>query len=162
PEGRPGPLLWSSAGTRFAVANTTATGIELWLGSATSDTLRQVRGVTINAAYGEPVSLLADRQTLRCQNIPPRPGAPPGGPAVPPGPTIQESTGKAGPVRTFQDLLRNKHDEALFDYYCTSQFVLVAADTGKVTPLAEPAVFRRCRPSPDGRYLLVVKNRRPY
>src|SRR5207248_1808109 len=89
-------------------------------------------------------------------------GAPPAAPAVPPGPVIEESTGKAGPARTYQDLLRNPHDEDLFDYYCTSQLALVDLGTKRVTPLAAPAVFRRCQPSPDGRYFLVVRVHRPY
>src|SRR5436305_3343995 len=37
----------------------------------------------------------------------------------------QETSGKAGPSRTFQDMLQNPHDEALFEYYATSQLVLV-------------------------------------
>jgi dipeptidyl aminopeptidase/acylaminoacyl peptidase len=161
-DARPGPLLWSPDGKQFAVTNTTSKAIELWLGSPASDTLRQVPGVTINAAYGEPLHWLPDSKALVCQTIPAGRGGPPAAPTVPPGPTIQESSGRAGPVRTYQDLLHNKHDEDLFDHYCTSQLVLVDAASGKVTTLGKPAVFRRCQPSPDGRYFLVVTNQRPY
>src|SRR5262249_23539631 len=63
---------------------------------------------------------------------------------------------------TFQDLLRNPHDEALFDYYCTSQLALVEADSRKVTALGKPAVIAGHAHSPDGKYLLVTRLRRPY
>ena len=41
-------------------------------------------------------------------------------PAVPTGPSIQESLGKAAPAATYQDLLTSAHDEALFEYYFTA------------------------------------------
>ena len=90
---------------------------------------RRVPGVTLNAAYGDPVQWMPDSRTLLVQTIPAGRGAPPAAPQTPPGPTIQESAGRAGPVRTYQDLLQNAHDEALFDYYCTSQLVAVDAPT---------------------------------
>ena len=36
---------------------------------------------------------------------------------VPPGPIVQQTTGKEAPVRTYQDLLKSPHDEDLFEYY---------------------------------------------
>jgi dipeptidyl aminopeptidase/acylaminoacyl peptidase len=163
PEGsRVGTPLWSADGRHFAVTRTTDRGIELWLGGTTSDRLRRVDGVTINAAFGTPLRWMPDGKALLCQTIPAGRGAPPAAPEVPPGPTIQESSGKAGPVRTFQDMLRTRHDEDLFDHYCTSQLTVVDAATGKATPVGRPAVYVSCTPSPDGRYFLVVKNHRPY
>ncbi len=154
--------VWSDDGKRFALTNTTVTEIELWLGSPDSDTLHQVPGVTLNAAHGEAVRWLGDGKTLLCRTIPSGRGAPPVRPSAPTGPVTQESSGRPGPVRTYQDLLHNPHDEKLFDYYCTSQLALVDADSGKLTPLGKPAVFQSCSPSPDGRHFLVVKNHRPY
>ncbi|MGV3723707.1 MAG: alpha/beta hydrolase family protein, partial [Actinomycetota bacterium] len=89
-------------------------------------------------------------------------GAAPVSPAVPAGPTIQESSGVKAPVRTFQDLLRNAHDEALFDYYFTSQLALVDSTTGRSRMVGQPGVFAAAEPSPDGRRLLVVRLQRPY
>ncbi len=71
PDGaRPGSPIWSDDGKRFALANTTDTGIELWLGSTASDTLRKIPGVALNAALGEPIRWLADGKTLLCRTIP--------------------------------------------------------------------------------------------
>ena len=81
---------------------------------------------------------------------------------MPNGPVIQESAGKAAPVRTFQDLLKNKHDEDLFDYYSTAQLVLLDVQTGRRTPVGGPAVLRSAVASPDGKHFLVTRLHRPY
>jgi dipeptidyl aminopeptidase/acylaminoacyl peptidase len=163
PEGaRLGAPVWSADGKRFALANTTEVGIELFVGSTTSDTLRKIPGVTLNAASGEPIRWVRDGKTLLCRTIPAARGPTPSAPAAPSGPVVQEGSGKAAPVRTYQDLLRNPHDEDLYDYFCSAQLALVDADTLTSKPLGKPAVFANCSPSPDGRFFLVVKNHRPY
>jgi dipeptidyl aminopeptidase/acylaminoacyl peptidase len=158
----PGMPLWTHDGRQFAFLNTTATGIELWVGDPVAATARRIPRVAINAAYGEPLHWLPDGKTLLCQTIVAGRGAPPAAPKVPAGPTIQEGSGKAAPAWTFQDLLRNRHDEDLFDYYATSQLMVVDAATGRTKALGKPGVFRSCTPSPDGRHFLVVRNHRPY
>jgi dipeptidyl aminopeptidase/acylaminoacyl peptidase len=152
---------WSPDGGRFAFTNTTDKGVELWLGDARTGAVHRVDGVALNAAYGDPVDWLPDGQTLLCHTVVSDRGDPPPAPAVPKGPTVQESSGKAGPVRTFQDLLASPHDEDLFEYYASSQLVLVGVD-GKATPLGKPALFAAAEPSPDGKLLLVVRTHRPF
>ena len=50
------------------------------------------------------------------------------------------------PVRTYQDLLTSAHDEALFDYYATSQLAFVDTTSGQRTPVGTPALFETvCR-----------------
>jgi hypothetical protein len=44
-------------------------------------------------------------------------------PAAPSGPIAQENMGKAAASRTFQDLIKNEYDEALFEFYGTAQLV---------------------------------------
>jgi len=154
--------VWSADGSRFAFSNTTATGIHLWACDATSGEARRLPGIQLNAAYGTDLQWMPDGRTLLCLTIPAKRGAPPVAATVPIGPTIQESTGAAGPVRTYQDLLRNAHDEALFDYYFTSQIVLVDVVTGRARPVGQPGIFASVEPSPDGLHLLVERNHRPY
>ncbi len=81
---------------------------------------------------------------------------------VPTGPNIQEHRGGTAPVRTYQDLLTSAHDEALFDYYATSQLAFVDATSGQRTPVGTPAVFVTAAPSPDGQFILVRRAKRPY
>lgn len=80
---------------------------------------------------------------------------------MPTGPVIRESSGRAAPARTFQDLLKNSSDEALFEHYLTSRVAKVTLD-GKVTPIGAPGLVAELSPSPDGRYLLVQSIHRPF
>jgi dipeptidyl aminopeptidase/acylaminoacyl peptidase len=105
--------------------------------------------------------------------VPASRGNPPDEVQVPNGPIIQESDGKKAPVRTYEDLLANPHDEALFDYYATAQLQVIRHfHSAKVGPIrassltesliGKPAVFARVEPSPDGQHFLVTRIHRPY
>jgi dipeptidyl aminopeptidase/acylaminoacyl peptidase len=59
-------------------------------------------------------------------------------------------------------LLKNSHDEDLFDYYMTSQLGEVDVATGKFQPIGKPSIFATADPSPDGKYILVARLRRSY
>jgi dipeptidyl aminopeptidase/acylaminoacyl peptidase len=153
---------WNADGKRFAFTNTTPTGIELWTGDAASGALTKVRGVAINAIYGDAVQWMPDSRTLLVQLVPaPRPRFAPA-PSVPTGPTIQESSGKAAPVRTYEDLLKTAYDEDQFEYYATAQLAFVDSSNGKVTNIGQPAIYETARPSPDGQCLLVARVHRPF
>jgi hypothetical protein len=80
---------------------------------------------------------------------------------APTGPNIQESYGKPGPIRTYQDLLTSAHDEDLFEYYYTSQLAYVDAVSGKRTLVGKPGMLRGS-PSPNGEYILVRRVKRPF
>jgi dipeptidyl aminopeptidase/acylaminoacyl peptidase len=77
------------------------------------------------------------------------------------GPKVDQNLGRKTPARTYQNLLDNAHDEALFDYYLTSQVVHLTLD-GKTRELHEPALIDWFNPSPDGKWLLVKAVHRPY
>jgi len=162
PETAMGFPVWSADGRRFAFTLTTANAVQLWTGEAESGAVKQLKGVVLNAVYGSPFRWMPDSRTLLCRTIPARRGAPPERPAVPAGPNIQESSGRPAPVRTFQDLLQDGYDADLFDYYATSQLVLVDVQSGKMTPVGKPAIFDESEPAPDGRHILVARIHRPY
>ncbi len=156
------PPSWSPDGKRFAFTNTLANAIELWVGDSATGAVKRIPGVAINAVYGDELQWMPDSRTLLCQTVIASRGKPPAPPKVPIGPNIQESYGKAAPVRTYQDLMQNPHDEALFEYYATSQLALVNAESGRATPLGTPAIFSTAAPSPDGNHFLVARNHKPY
>jgi dipeptidyl aminopeptidase/acylaminoacyl peptidase len=160
--GQFGAPAWSPDGKHFAFTNTTADAIELWVGDAQTGTTRKMPGVALNAALGQPVQWMPDSRALLCETIPAGRGQPPAPPRAPEGPVVQESSGKAAPVRTFQDLLRNNHDEDLFDYYATAQLALVDTEAGRATSVGKPAIFDEIEPSPDAKHLLVRLLHKPY
>jgi dipeptidyl aminopeptidase/acylaminoacyl peptidase len=166
---------WSPDGTRFAFTNTTTEDIELWVGSVDAAKAEKMEGIRINAILGDPVQWMPDGKTLLVQTVPSSRGNPPAEPKTPDGPIIQESDGKKAPVRTYEDLLEDRHDEDLFDYYAASQLTRVSfPHTGHLGPvrasidvngtskIGKPAIFARVEPSPDGKHLLVVRITHPY
>ncbi|WP_321473618.1 prolyl oligopeptidase family serine peptidase [uncultured Paludibaculum sp.] len=154
--------VWSPDGKHFAVTNSTPTSIELYVGSIASPALRKIPGVILNDTIGEPVVWFSSSTELLVRMVPSARGPAPKAPAAPAGPNVQESSGQAGPVRTYQDMLKSPYDEQLFDYYCTSQLASVDVATGRVARIGTPGIFASATPSPDGKHLLVARVHKPY
>ena len=153
---------WSDDGKHFAFLNGAANRVELWVGDSATGKIRNIKGVTINSVMSNALNWMPDNRTLLVQIVPPTRGAPPATPPVPNEPNTQESSGRPGPVRTFEDLLKSPHDENLFEYYATSQLALVDSTTGRLTPISQRAIFQGLSVAPDGHHLLVTRARRPF
>jgi dipeptidyl aminopeptidase/acylaminoacyl peptidase len=159
---RGGESSWSADGRYVAFTNTLTDRIELWILETASGRLSKIPGIRLNAAFGTAVQWMPDQSTLLVQTVPAGRGMPPVESKIPKGPTIQENIGNAAPVWTFEDLLKDAHDEDLFDYYATAQLGVVDVVTAQWTPIGKPAVFGSADPSPDGKHLLVARLHRPY
>ncbi|KAL7586935.1 hypothetical protein Lser_V15G41438 [Lactuca serriola] len=122
--------------------------------------LFQSPDVFLNAIFDNYVWV--NDSTLLVCTIPASRGKPPKKPLVPSGPKIQSNEQKTVvQVRTFQDLLKDEYDEDLFEYYATSQLLLVSLD-GSVKLFGEPAVYTSLDPSPDQKYILLSSLHRPF
>lgn len=135
----------------------------LWVADVSSGKARMLFGppdLSLNTVFDSYAWI--DESTLVVCTVPSSRGEPPKKPKTPSSPKIQSNEGEqVVQARTYQDLLKDKYDEDLFDYYATSQLVLVSLD-GTVTCIQSPALYTSVEPSPDGRYLLVSYLRRPY
>jgi dipeptidyl aminopeptidase/acylaminoacyl peptidase len=156
-----GSPRWSPDGSMFAFTITGEHGVQLWVGDVESATARPLTGFNLNATLGG-FSWMPDGERLLCRFVPENRGDRPERPRVPKGPVTQTTSGRTAPVRTYQDLLKDAHDEAMYDYLLTSQLAVVDAETGKRRDIGEPAVYASARVSPDGRFILVSKTVRPY
>ncbi|PZR35059.1 prolyl oligopeptidase family serine peptidase [Caulobacter segnis] len=153
---------WAPDGSKMAFVLDAKTGLELWVADVKTATARKVTEPVVNAVFGGGYSWLPDGSGLLVQTIVPGRGAPPVASTTPTGPTVQESKGRASAIRTYQDVLTNAHDEALFDYYFTSQLTRVSLADGKATPIGQPGIIASASISPDGQYLLTSRLKRPY
>lgn len=154
-------ITWAPDGEQVAFALTTDDHIELWVTDTKSRVARRVSDLHLNAIYGSPFEWVSDNTSLLVRSIPTDRGDPPPDQLVPDGPVIQQNLGRVAPARTYQDLLENAHDEALFEYYATSQIVRVTLD-GKVSKLGAPGIHAYVGPSPDGKFILVETIHRPF
>ena len=158
---RIGNIRFSPDGKRLAFTNMRENGIDLYVMDVAAGQPRQVTGVALNALSGS-CDWLDDSSAMLCPTVPPGRGAAPTSPKAPAGPNIQENQGNAGPVRTYQDLLTSAHDEALFEHYMQTQLALVDAASGRATPVGRPGTITDASMSPDGKFVLVTRMKRPF
>ncbi len=157
-----GSVRFSPNGSRLAFTVTRDAGIELWVADVSTGRARSLTDASLNATWGNPCSWLADNETLLCSFVQGNRGPAPEARAVPAGPNVQENAGVDAPLRTYQDLLRNPHDEALFEYYFTRRLAIVNARTGDRTSVGGSGLFERFSASPSGEFFLVVRLKRPF
>lgn len=162
-------VSWSTDGrhlsftVRVDESDGSSSKLRLWVANVETGEARplfQSEDIYVNAVFDNFVWV--DDSTLLVCTIPLSRGEPPKKPLVPPGPKIQSNEQKNTiQVRTFQDLLKDEYDEDLFDYYATSQLVLVSLDE-TTKPFGTPAVYTSLDPSPDEKYIMISSIHRPY
>lgn len=152
---------WSPDDQHIAFTLITTGGIELWLSSAPDWQAKRVTDYLLNQTMLYRFLWLPDSRGIIAGMVIPERGDPPDKSPVPEGPVIQETVGKMAAVRTYQDLLENRYDEELFEYYTTSQLVRIGLDEETVR-IGEPGMYASVSTSPDGTYLLVEQIRKPF
>ena len=157
-----GPVEFSPDGSRLIFTLTRYNGIEVWLMEVATGDVRPLSDASINAAWGDPCDWLDENATVICTFKKAARGVPPAAPDVSAGPNIQEHSGGAAPVRTYQDLLANAHDEALFEYYFTSQVATIEIATGRRAAIGRPGLYQQVSASPSGQHFLMVEIERPF
>jgi len=158
---RIGDAVWSPDGKKVAFSLIKESGIELMVVDVTNG--MQARRVTeraLNGIVGRPFSWFSDGKSLLVAAIPATRGAPPKAPTTVGGPLVQENLGKRNAARTYQDLLKTPHDEALFEYYGSTEVLRVGLD-GRSGTIAS-GIVRGMSPSPDGQYALIQIVKRPF
>ncbi|MBL4683909.1 MAG: S9 family peptidase [Nannocystaceae bacterium] len=152
---------WAPDGQHVALTRWVDDGVELWVLDVAAATSRRVGTVRLNTVFGASVDWMPGSQSLLVQLVPPDHGPPPLRPTVPSGPTTLDTTGTKATNRTYQDLLSNRVDEAVFSHYATSRLAIVSL-SGAVTELGGDDLYTSATPSPDGQYVLVERVRTPF
>ena len=122
-------------------------------------------GKRLNFVNGCAYQFSSDGKSLLCKVVPENhPAEPPPEPSVPIGPSIQTVSegAKKAPGRSYQDLLKNKHDEDKFRFYLTVELIKVDMATSTNYDSASLASQSKggfipvgLESSPCGRFLLV-------
>jgi len=155
-----GSLSWSNDGKYIAFTNTTANSIELWLGDIENLEVKKIDD-NLNMVIGySGFTWMPDNKSIIYRTIIPGRGERPLASSVPTGPVIQQNMGRKGAARTFQDLLKNPEDEAIFEYYTGS--IVKIWDGSSSRQIGKPAIYGSVEPSPDGKYLLVQTVEKPF
>ncbi|KAK9828809.1 hypothetical protein WJX72_002171 [[Myrmecia] bisecta] len=136
--------------------------LELWVADVETGTARPLLpDFGVNSIFDDYVWV--DNDTIIATVVPRDVGPPPARPPVPVGPKIQDNTeGKLAQARTYPDLLKDEHDEELFEYYTTSQLAFITVSTGEVKLVGPARMYTDITPSPDAQWLLIAWIERPF
>ena len=155
-------VSWSPNEQKIAFTNTTLTGVELWIIDVVSASAKKITTDNLNANLGSPYNWMKDNETLLVKILPKnRPVLIDSKKDLPKGPTVSISDGSKSQNRTYQDLLKNKTDEANFDALVTSELYKISI-SGNATLFKSAAIYAGESFSPDGNYLMLTTIQKPY
>jgi len=147
---------------KFSFVQTFVDHLELWVVDLTTLGAKKISSHKVNSTMsGSPYSWLATSTDILYLGASNENKQAPVKSRVPAGPVVEENLGKKAPAATFQDLLKNPYDESLFDFYCSSQLILVSLE-GAEKSMGTPGIYSSFSPSPDGKLILTKVLQRPY
>ncbi len=154
-------LAWKPDGSKVAFTNTRADGVDLHVLDIKSAQARKIMTGNVNPIFQAP-RWLPDGNLL-VLTVPAGRGAMPERSLTPSGPAIQEAAGgQQAQNRTYQDLLQNPRDEAMFSWLAASQPIVIAVDGRNARAVGEARLYTSVTASPDGKYLLMEWLERPF
>ncbi len=156
-------VSWSPDGREAAFTITNGEDISLWVLDLETAQARAVIERGVNAVF-DPYDWLPDGRIVALVTPEDR-GAAPERSLTPVGPAISEAEGgDKAQTRTYQDLLGDPHDEAMFAWLAIAQPVIV--DPGqrrnRVREIGAAAIYADLEPSPSGEYLLAERLTEPF
>lgn len=155
-------IAWSPNEKKMSFSNTTATGVELWVLDIASAKATKLTDATVNANLGSPFSWFKDNETILVKMLPKnRPALINAAKDIPTGPIVSTADGSKSQNRTYQDLLKNKTDEANFESLVTSELYKVGLN-GTKTLFMPADLYAGESFSPDGNYLMVSTIQKPF
>jgi dipeptidyl aminopeptidase/acylaminoacyl peptidase len=162
-------VSWSPSGKNIGFTISVEKGMELWVLNVANGKAKRLGNTYVNDAIGGLPFRWLDDQNMIYKAISSNPEQAlcearksyPEEDLVPQGPVVQENIGKKAPVRTYQDLLQNPHDEDVFSYYVASQLMKIDTD-GNSQKFAESGLIRNFNTSPDGQYVMVERLEKPF
>ena len=149
---------WSPDEEKVAYANTTDKGVELWVLDIKSKKSQKVSQRYINDILNSPFQWFNSSNeilaSLRCNIEKPNISS------VPTGPIIQETTNQNAPSRTYQDLIKNKNDEILFEHYACVKLHKITLNGS--SEMIQEGMIKDYDLSPDQNYLLTKIINKPF
>lgn len=137
-------------------------GVELWVADVATGNARRLSNLLINQSLPRrPYEWMPDSRSIVARTVAME-GPPPEPARTPSGPAVQESRARKAPARTYEDLLRDESDAALFEYHMQSRLMRIQL-TGEATRVGpQRGMIVRHLPSPDGRFIEVETVHRPF
>ena len=164
-------LTWSPDGSRMAFLAHLPGGTEVWTADPESGRAGSLSDARVLATLGTsaggqgqgPSRMLqwTPEGSLITLPVPADRGPEPPRNPVPTGPVVRRTRPEPTSTPTYPFLLRDDHDETLFEHYTRSQLAELA-EGRPPSLLGEPGMFESVSLSTDGRYVLTTAIARPF
>ncbi|MEM9835525.1 MAG: prolyl oligopeptidase family serine peptidase [Bacteroidota bacterium] len=153
-------IRWSPKGTYIACCLMTPEGLQLWVADfATLQAKPYTPNDLNNSLGGSPFDFFGDERIIVKRRM--ADAVLPTEEATP-GPIVQDTTGQEGANRTYTNLLKSPHDEALFRYYATCQLYLIELPGEELVPWAAPGIISSITDAPNLEYYLATYVEEPF
>ena len=152
-------FTWSPDEKKIAYTNTTNDGVELWVLDIDSKKSSRLSDMQINDINVKPFQWFNTSNdiliSLKCNEEKPIISK------IPSGPIIQETDNQNAPSRTYQDLIKNKNEEILFEHFSCISLVKVSLDLKEVS-LIKKGMIKEYDLSPDNNFLMTKIINKPF
>ncbi len=150
---------WSPDEKKIAFTNTTNLGVELWVLDIDLKKSYKISDIIINNINVKPFQWFNSNTeilvSLKCDDIKPVISK------IPSGPIIQETNNQNAPSRTYQDLIKNKNDEILFEHYSCISLQKISLLTNSRDQIVK-GMIKEYDLSPDQEFLLTKTINKPF
>ena len=150
---------WSPDEKKIAYTNTTDDRVELWVLDIETKKSTRLSDILINDINVKPFQWFNSSDeiliSLRCNEKKPVISK------VPSGPIIQETNNQNAPSRTYQDLIKNKNEEILFEHYSCVSLVKISLDIKNIS-IVEKGMIKEYDLSPDNEFLMIKTIKKPF
>ena len=103
-----------------------------------------------------------DGQSIVTVLLPEAKGSEPVRPQTPDAIQVRTTTTGENRLRTYQSLLKDRHEANLLEYYTTGQLAKINVADKEIHHIGEPAMFRRFDVSPAGDHVIVQFMEKPF
>jgi len=152
-------FTWSPDEKKIAYTNTTNDGVELWVLDIDSKKSSRLSDILINDINVKPYQWFNSSNeiliSLRCNDEKPVINK------VPSGPIIQETNNQNAPSRTYQDLIKNKNEEILFEHYSCVTLIKISLDLKEISVVVK-GMIKEYDLSPDNEFLMTKTIKKPF
>lgn len=155
-------VVWSPDGSKLAYFAHFEDETHIYVAEAGNGESKRVTRSPVLATLTTNIRWAPDSRHLYTVLLPDNRGKKPTEPAVPNTPQVRMTTLEENRLRTYQSLLKDRNEAALFEYYTTGQLAQIDTRNRNITKIGDPAMVDEIDPAPSGDYLKVRVLKKPF
>jgi len=147
---------------RYAFTTSTDDGIKIFVGDVKKNKHHQLKKIRVNDCFDTSNFFWIDDNRLLVKSVPFNREQKPRKSRVPSSPVVKETKKSKSKMRTYTNLINNEFEKKLFGYYFSSQIIIYNFREDKIKKVGSAGLFDEVSVSPDNKYILLEKIKKPY